>query len=160
MVCQPPSVKRRRGFLTTFFRRKLPMDNLRFHCVICGNVLEIASGLASGVMECPTCLRVVPIPAPLSFPREKVRCLPVLPPDILAVDIKILCGKCFSKIRLDARLEGTRVTCPICAADVPVPMWSLLPPESPGSRVSPLSAEEIEFLSASVEPIAGGASGV
>ena len=133
------------------------MDDLRFHCVICGKALEIASGLAAGVMECPACLRVVPIPSPLSFPREKVRCLPVLPPDILAVDIKILCGTCRTKIRLDARLEGSRVTCPICASDVPVPMWSRPSPEQPAPRASSLSAAEIEFLSASVEPIAGGA---
>ena len=130
------------------------MDDLRFHCVICGSPLKIASSLSGGVMECPHCLRVVPIPSPLSFPHENVECLPVLPPDILAVEIKILCGKCETKIRLDARMEGYRVTCPVCSAAIRVPMWSR--PATAPSRpaATPLSAAEIEFLSATVEPAA------
>ena len=129
------------------------MDDFRFHCAICGNPLLIAASLADGVMECPACLRVVPIPAPLHFPHEKVGGLAVLPRDILAVEIKILCEKCRTKIRLDARLEGYEITCPNCAAEFRVPVWSR--PPAARREVSALSAEEIDFLSTSVE-LAGG----
>ncbi|MEO7317491.1 MAG: hypothetical protein ABIZ56_00735 [Chthoniobacteraceae bacterium] len=92
----------------------------------------------------------MPIPCPLTFPHEKADCLPVLPPDILAVEIKILCVKCFAKIRVDARLEGYRVNCPVCAAELRVPMWSR-PAASSRPETTSLSAEEIEFLTATVE---------
>ena len=130
------------------------MGYFRFYCVICGNSLKVASSLAGGVMECANCLRVVPIPCPVTFPHEKADCLPVLPPDILAVEIKILCHKCFAKIRVDARLEGYRVNCPDCSAELRVPMWSR-PPAAARPETTPLSAEEIEFLTATVE-LAGG----
>ncbi len=130
------------------------MDDFRFHCAICGNPLQIATSLADGVMECPKCLRVVPIPSPINFPHEKVSGLPVLPRGILAVDIKILCEKCETKIRLDARLEGYEIQCPKCAAGLRVPMWSR-PAEAARPQASALSAEEIEFLSASVEFVGG-----
>ena len=126
------------------------MGTFRFHCVICGNSLKVASSLAGGVRECPNCLRVVPIPCPLTFQHEKADCLPVLPPDILAVEIKILCDKCFAKIRVDARLEGYRVNCPVCSAELRVPMWSR-PAASSRPEITPLSAEEIDFLTSSVE---------
>lgn len=129
------------------------MDDFRFHCAICGNALQIASGLANGVMECPSCLRVVPIPAPLNFPHETVNSLPVLPRDILQVDIKILCPKCDTKIRIDARLEGFQIKCPQCPTEFRVPMWSR--PRAASREVPALSAEEIEFLSASVETVGG-----
>ncbi len=129
------------------------MDDLRFHCVICGRALKIASSFAGGVIECPSCLRIVPIPSPLHFPHEKIDCPPVLPREILAVEIKILCGKCDTKIRLDARMEGYRVNCPVCAAELRVPMWSR-PADALGAKATTLSAAEIEFLSASAEPIA------
>ena len=130
------------------------MGDFRFYCVICGNSLKVDSGLAGGVMECASCLRVVPIPSPLTFPHEKAGSLPVLPPDILAVEIKILCGKCFAKIRVDARLEGYRVNCPDCAAELRVPMWSR-PAASSRPEIAPLSAEEIAFLTSSVELASG-----
>ena len=130
------------------------MDDLHFHCVICGNSLRIASGLADGVMECPRCLRVVPIPSPLNFPHEKASRHPVLPRDILAVEIKILCEKCKTKIRLDARLEGYEIICPGCTTGFRVPMWSGTAREA-APKVTTLSAAEIEFLTASVEPVDG-----
>ena len=105
-------------------------------------------------MECANCLRVVPIPCPLTFPREKADCLPVLPPEILAVEIKILCDKCFAKIRVDARLEGYRVNCPDCATELRVPMWSR-PAASSRPEITPLSAAEIEFLTSTVESADG-----
>lgn len=130
------------------------MDPFCFHCAICGNSLHIPSSIADGVMECPKCLRVVPIPAPLNFPHETVNSLAVLPPDILAVDLKILCKKCQTKIRLDARLEGYEIQCPNCAAEFRVPVWSR-PAAAARTQVSALSAEEIDFLSGSVELIDG-----
>ena len=130
------------------------MDLLRFHCVICGAALETAATLPGQLTECSSCLRVVPIPSRVSFPHENVECLPVLPPDILSVEIKILCGHCGSKIRLDARLEGQRIQCPDCAATVDVPIWSRPPDATSRPRATPLSPAEIEFLSASVVPAA------
>lgn len=127
------------------------MDVLHFHCVICGKSLQIASRLADGLLECPSCLRVVPIPSPLNFPHQKPACLPVLPREILAVEIKILCGKCNTKIRLDARLEGYEIVCPVCKTEFRVPMWSR-PPSDARAQSTALSAAEIEFLSASLEP--------
>ncbi len=131
------------------------MDDFRFHCAICGNPLQIATSLADGVMECPKCLRVVPIPSPLNFPHEKGSSLPVLPHGILAVDIKVLCEKCGTKIRLDARLEGYEIQCPKCATGFCVPMWSRPAEAARPQQSSALSAEEIEFLSASVEFVGG-----
>ena len=130
------------------------MDLLRFHCVICGAALETTACLPGQVTECSSCLRVVPVPSRVSFPREKVECLPVLPREILSVEIKILCGHCDSKIRLDARLEGQRIKCPVCAASVDVPMWSRPPGATRATPATPLSAAEIEFLSSSVAPAA------
>ena len=130
------------------------MDLLRFHCVICGAALETAATLPGQLTECSSCLRIVPIPARVSFPRQEVECLPVLPRDILSVEIKILCGHCDSKIRLDARLEGQRIKCPVCAAAVEVPIWSRPPDATSTPPATPLSAAEIEFLSASVVPAA------
>ena len=130
------------------------MDPFCFHCAICGNSLQITSNFADGVMECPKCLRVVPIPSPLHFPHENVGSLPVLPRGILAVDIKILCETCDTKIRLDARLEGYEIQCPKCATVMRVPMWSR-PAAAVRAQVSALSPEEIDFLSGSVELVGG-----
>ena len=101
-------------------------------------------------MECPNCLRVVPVPSLITRPHENAGCPPALPRDILAVEIKILCGICDSKIRLDARLEGQMITCPVCATQIRVPEWSRPPGSGAGGNAAALSAEEIEFLSAPV----------
>ena len=127
-----------------------PMADLRFHCVICGMRLEITSDFAGGVMECPSCLRVVPVPTLLTRPHENAGCVDALPPGILSIEIKILCGTCDTKIRLDARMEGQTVTCPICLAEIRVPEWSRAPGAAARPAVTTLSAAEIEFLSASV----------
>ena len=133
------------------------MPDIRFHCVICGNGLEISSELADGLMECSTCARVVPIPAPFTRPHEEAGCLPALPHDILALEIKIRCGSCDRKIQLDARWEGRTVTCPVCAKEIRVPHWSRPPRTAARPAMLPLSAEEIEFLSAPVA-VAGPSS--
>ena len=112
--------------------------------------LEIASAFQGGVMECPACLRVVPVPSLVTLPHEDAGCPAALPQGILAIEIKILCGTCDTKIRLDARLEGQTVTCPICSTDIRVPQWSRPPGSLPRSNATALSADEIEFLSAPV----------
>ena len=122
------------------------MADIRFHCVICGHGLEIAAELADGLMECSKCSRVVPIPSPITRPGF----LPALPADILAIEIKIRCGSCERKIQLDARWEGRTVTCPVCAAEIRVPEWSRPPRAAARPAAMPLSAEELEFLSAPV----------
>ncbi len=106
-------------------------------------------------MECPACLRVVPIPAPLTFPHEKVAGIPVLPRDVLALEMKILCPSCDNKLRLDARLEGQSVTCPVCSAKIAVPLWSRPATASASPQIAALSAAEIEFLSGMTEPVLG-----
>ena len=130
------------------------MDLLRFHCVICGAALETASCLPNQLTECGSCLHLVPIPSRVSSAWENVECLPVLPPGILSVEIKILCRQCDSKIRLDARLEGQSISCPVCASSVHVPAWSRPPIAASQRAATALSAAEIEFLSGSVESVA------
>ena len=124
------------------------MADLAFHCVNCGTRIEITSDLAGGVFECSCCLRVVPVPSLFTRPHEEVGCVPALPDGILSIEIKILCGMCDSKIRLEGRLEGQTVTCPVCTAQIRVPEWSR--PRSPIGRgnVAALSADEIDFLTA------------
>ena len=124
------------------------MADLAFHCVNCGKRSEITSDLAGGVMECESCLRIVPVPTLFTRPHEDAGCVPALPDGILSLEIKILCGECGTKIRLDARLEGQLVTCPICSAQIRVPGWSR-PRFSISRKSEPmLSADEIEFLTA------------
>ena len=126
------------------------MSDIRFHCVICGNGLEISPELADGLMECAKCGRVVPVPTPVTRPHGQAGFLPALPPEILAIEIKIRCGACDRKIQLDARWEGRMVTCPVCSKEIRVPEWSRPPRAAARPAVLPLSAEEIEFLSAPV----------
>ena len=121
-----------------------------FHCVICGTRHEITSDFAGRVMECPNCLRIVPVPSLFTQPHEEAGCVAALPEGILAVEIKILCGTCDRKLRLDARLEGKMVTCPICSTQIRVPEWSRPPGSGTRGKVTALSAAEIEFLSATV----------
>lgn len=126
------------------------MADLGFHCVNCGERLEITSDLAGGVMECSRCLHVVPVPALFTRPYEDAGCVPALPEGILSVEIKILCGSCESKIRLDGRLEGKVVTCPVCSSQILVPEWTCARDAVARQKLTALSAEEIEFLSATV----------
>lgn len=121
-----------------------------FHCVNCGMRLEITSDLAGGVMECSGCLHVVPVPSFFTRPHEDAGCVAALPTGILSIEIKILCGICDTKIRLEGRLEGKMVTCPVCSSQIRVPEWSRPAGVIKRGNVTALSAEEIEFLSAPV----------
>ena len=150
MVCQLPRVKLLGQIPPAFLQPDKLMADAGFHCVNCGLRLEMTSALVGGVMECPGCLRVVPVPALFTRPREDAGCLPALPPGILALEIKILCGHCDRKLRLDAQLEGRMVTCPVCHAEIRVPEWSRAPVSAAPRNVAALSAAEIEFLSATV----------
>ena len=109
----------------------------------------MTSSLAGGVIECPSCLRVVPVPSLFTRPHEDAGCLAALPRGILALEIKILCGHCQRKLRLDAQLEGRMVTCPVCRTEIRVPEWSRPPVSMAPRNAGTLSAAEIEFLSAS-----------
>jgi transcription elongation factor Elf1 len=73
----------------------------------------------------------------------------VFPRGVLALDLKFLCPSCNTKLAIDARWEGTAVTCPTCRNTAQVPRWS--------HRAAPvvrLSVDEVHFLS---EPQHGAA---
>jgi DNA-directed RNA polymerase subunit RPC12/RpoP len=127
------------------------MTVLRFHCAICGLRLEVAPERAGGTIECPACERIVPVPSVWTRPHADAGCLPVLPPDILAMEIKFHCNICRARLQIDARAEGSLITCPRCRAETRVPEWSLttaavVPP------VVKLCADEIGYLSATDDP--------
>jgi DNA-directed RNA polymerase subunit RPC12/RpoP len=83
----------------------------------------------------------------------------VFPPDVLAVEVKFLCGACKNKLRADARWEGRSIKCPVCSEKARVPRWSRQAEEKivqlrdPHAPVAPakvgLSVAEVEFLSGS-----------
>jgi DNA-directed RNA polymerase subunit RPC12/RpoP len=123
------------------------MPDLRFHCAICGMALTGRSEDAGGVLECPFCQRIVPVPALLSGDAAS-GCLAAWPPGILSVEIKFHCNVCQSRIRVDARWEESLIQCPHCGAETLVPRWSRPSP----TITAPLRAEEIEFLSATAAP--------
>jgi DNA-directed RNA polymerase subunit RPC12/RpoP len=124
------------------------MTSTQFHCAICGAGLSVGAESAGRVIECPACRHVVPVPVRL--PRGAIGTLPLLPPEVLALELKFLCPGCQAKLRIDARLEGESVACPKCQQPTRVPRWSA-PPRETELRVAPkraeLSAAEIEFLS-------------
>ena len=111
---------------------------------------------AGRVIECPACRHVVPVPARLPQPGNSTGCLPLLPPDVLALEVKFACPGCAAKLRIDARLEGEAVDCPKCGQTARVPHWSA-PAVGVGpravDRTAELSAAEIEFLSSPLETV-------
>lgn len=126
------------------------MTSTHFFCANCGVGLTVGAESAGRTIECPGCRRTVPVPHPTRG------CLPILPPEVLALELKFLCPGCGAKLRIDARLEGDTVPCPKCAQATKVPRWSL-----PGDaisqpragRVVQLSTAEIEFLSSPAEMV-------
>jgi hypothetical protein len=77
--------------------------------------------------------------------------MPVLPPDILAMEIKFHCNVCRTRLQIDARAEGSLVPCPRCRAETRVPEWS----RAPAAIVPPvvqLDADEIGYLCATDDP--------
>lgn len=129
------------------------MSSIRFHCAICGAGLDVDRTSAGRVAECPGCRHVVPVPGQLADSLAGAGSegtLAVLPRGVLALEVKFLCGHCDAKLRIDARLEGSQVTCPRCSTTMRVPLWSSAPvgvDRDSGSRTAELSEAEIEFLS-------------
>ncbi len=131
-----------------------PMPSTQFHCAICGTGLSVEMTALGRFAECPKCRHVVPVPARLPGPPGSVDSLPVLPPGILALELKFLCPQCSAKLRIDARLEGQPVACPKCSHQILIPNWSTSPPsriQLPKSHTAELSEAEIEFLSSPQE---------
>ena len=120
------------------------MADLFFYCALCGHSLAIGPEHAGELVECYACHRVVPVPGYAPPTGGQRDWLPAFPADILAVEIKFQCGRCESKLRVDARWEGRRLRCPHCASDGRVPVWSRV---KVGETGSALSLEEIAFLS-------------
>ena len=124
------------------------MTSAHFFCANCGVGLTVGAESAGRTIECPACHRTVPVPHTMRG------CLPILPPEVLALELKFLCAGCGAKLRIDARLEGDTVPCPKCSQATKVPRWSLsedATSQPPAGRVVQLSTAEIEFLSSPVE---------
>ena len=125
------------------------MDEIQFYCIACGASLSAQAEKAGGSCECTRCRRPAPVPG---RPVSK----PLLPPEILAVEIKFLTSCCRSKVRVDASSQGQAFDCPVCKAHAWIPVWSGLlagsaPGEKPAVPAQPrvrLSAEECAFLTA------------
>jgi DNA-directed RNA polymerase subunit RPC12/RpoP len=105
-------------------------------------------------MECPACQRTVPVPARMPARPGLMETLPLLPGDILALELKFLCPDCGVKLRIDARLEGLLVDCPKCAHRIRIPHWSTAPPPARtavATEAAQLTEAEIAFLSGPTE---------
>lgn len=135
------------------------MSDFHFFCAICGQALSAWPQAVGGLLECPACHHVVPIPGYPSTPDGPMDCMGIYRPEILEVVMKFLCPHCQSKLSVDARWEGRTSECLVCKTTFKVPSWSgttarVTPVDSRPSAAPPapfplttLSAEEIEFLS-------------
>ena len=134
------------------------MPDLVFHCVVCGRKLHTSPEPAGGVVECPHCLRMVPVPS-FGASLDYLGCsLPAFPREVLAVEMKFLCEKCAAKLGIDVRMQDRDATCPKCQAAIRVPRLRAEPLS--GDAVAPrpaarplLSLAETEFLSGISEPM-------
>lgn len=152
MVCKSPRVKpgHEKKVLSPLAGAFAKMSSSRFHCAICGTGLSVGAESLGRLTECPACHHVVPVPAVLEGRPGAVAALPLLPRNVLSLEIKFLCPDCGAKLRIDARLEGQSVDCPKCTHQIRIPAWSAAPshPRAGGlSRTAELSEAEIEFLS-------------
>lgn len=141
------------------------MSRLSFFCAVCGHSLIVGVEHAGSLAECPSCERIVPVPGWRPQPRAGAGCLGVLAPSLLGVDVRFLCTKCRTKLKVDARLGGKELACPQCGTTVLVPQWHGSPDEiveqgeKPSQVTRPagiapavtLSPEELAFLQANQE---------
>lgn len=145
------------------------MSRLSFFCVVCGHSLIVGVEHAGSLAECPSCERIVPVPGWRPERRAGAGCLGVLTPSLLGVDVKFLCPKCRTKLKVDARCGGTTLDCPKCQTTLTVPQWYGAPDEivdgdatdqaqtpqaSRNGGIAPsvvLSPEEMAFLGAKQE---------
>lgn len=132
------------------------MDEIHFYCAACGGKLLALARNAGGSCDCPQCLRVVPIPGYRARLGDSADFGGLFSPKILAIEIKFFGDCCGKKFRVDARLQGMTLDCPVCYKPTKIPEWGgALPPaelaESPARATASLvrlSPEECEFLSA------------
>jgi Zn-finger nucleic acid-binding protein len=145
MGCKIRPVKLCAGIFV--FRRA--MSTVHFFCAICGSALTSDARLERPWAECPKCEHVIPVPiaASSSGPLE------VFPRGVLALDVSFLCPACDCKLQIDARWEGRSVNCPKCDEATTVPWWSRR-----AATPVRLSADEVDFLTGSVEPGPNGHS--
>jgi DNA-directed RNA polymerase subunit M/transcription elongation factor TFIIS len=122
------------------------MSMVDFFCAICGTAMTAQSTSDRRLTECPRCAHVVPIPTAVNAAPELSDPLGVLPPGVLALEIKFRCRSCGCKMQTDARWEGHSVDCAKCKRRVEIPYWSR---KAPGR--GQLSAAEIEFLTGELE---------
>ena len=120
---------------------------LTFYCAICGSKITTATA-DDWLAECPSCEHVVPVPAHFSNTPEFAEALRVLPPGVLALEVKFRCQSCERKLQIDARFEGCSIDCPSCAKKTRVPVWSRA--EAPPPLLSP---DEIEFLTRTLDDL-------
>ncbi len=121
------------------------MDDIRFRCRACDAKLKIDAALAGAEVACPHCR------AALVVPGERDAEAASRPAVILSVEMRFLCPRCQSKLRIDVTKCGTRAQCPACAGTIQIPAMPASVPPSPAlaqPRVALLTSEEIEFLTA------------
>lgn len=111
--------------------------SLRFYCVICGTALTVGADSTDEATECPSCLSVVPLPKRTGLSGSPAGLLPHDPPQASDLDLKFLCTACKNRLRVDARLEGRKISCPVCNERTTVPRWS-------DTRGLPLEVLELE----------------
>lgn len=128
------------------------MPNTRFFCVICGKALSLPSRFARSTTECPSCFRVVPVPALIHVAGESAGCVAAFAPDVLQIEVTFLCGKCEARLATDARWEERTLSCPVCNALTAVPRWSVNARE----RADDLPSLEFDTFTESPVPVATG----
>ena len=98
------------------------------------------------VAECPSCSNAAPIPKRMGLSGRPAEHVPILPSEVLDMEVKFLCGCCKNRLRADSRLEGRKVPCPVCSEETSVPRWS-------GARVIPVEVLElgVKFICNSCE---------
>ena len=134
-----------------------PID---FFCVICGQSLTAEAEFAGNVIACPTCERSVPVPGRLIAAERKPTSPPAFSPEILAVEISVVCPGCNRALVADARWVGEPFICPKCNATGDVPDWARTKVRASDGDAPPvvhtltLSPEEIDFLSGASAEVA------
>ena len=132
----------------------MPVESsIDFYCVLCGECLGVGLEMAGGVVECPKCARVVPVPGPLKGAASGAA-LPVFPRQVISVEISFICPECERVLVADARYAAAPFQCPKCTFSGHVPIWSRMDAGSaPGNGVPALilTREEIELLTGNRE---------
>ena len=125
------------------------MSRLSFFCAVCGHSLIVGVEHAGSLAECPNCERIVPVPGWRPQPRAAAGCMGVLAESLLGVDVKFLCPKCRTKLKVDARWGGKALGCPKCGMELTVPQWHGLPDEIvEHQRQAPSASQTVDLMPA------------